>query len=249
MIMLLLISEHLAEVLAKERRMREYIDKFLPRIYNEDLSYSSKLFNVCIKNHMYFNILFMKSIYDTNFLRLMEAFKVLTVLTTSMFILVVLFSAQYPSDDKTCVTFTTKESCLNKKSFGKEYCEWADDTCIFNEPEFSMLFLVFLAWLELLIVAPINTITTLIFDYILLAPTQTIVQEQLKESNSSKVIRRISQVRQNIRRLSIMVGNKKVSDVDNAMKVRAKAVKETLIVDQQFVESRRRGKLSIISSL
>jgi hypothetical protein len=245
------VPEHVAETLTKERRMSEYIGKYLPKIYKEEESYLSKLLDVLLRNHMYINMMFMKSIYKTKFLQFMEAFKVLTILTTSMFILVVLYSVQYPSNDGTCKTLT-KESCLGRTSFGREYCVWSDDgQCKFNEPEFSITTVIFLAWLELLLVAPISTVTTITFDYILLAPTRTTVQEQLKERKSAKLIRRVSQVGQNIGKVSVAVRRRfsvsvssKVSDVEAEIKRQSMAVKKTLLVDQQFVESRRLGNIN-----
>ena len=236
-----------AENIALETRLREYINIYLPKVYKEDQSYIMRLITQIVKNHLYLN-LFLKSKHDNNFLNYMEAFKVLTVISSSMFILIIIYSAQYPSDDGSCAALYDIDTCLSRKIFrGREYCAWENDTCIFNAPEYSVFEEIFLAWIQLVILAPISALTSYAFDKIILAPTSTYVQDQLMVSHGTSIMRRISQVGNGLRRVSLAVGNQarrlgsvfanKVSDGD--IKKRALSVRSTILVDQVFLDKRR----------
>jgi hypothetical protein len=83
---------------------------------------------------------------------------------------------------------------------------------------------IFLAWIQLIILAPISALTSYAFDKIILAPTSTYVQDQLMVNHGTSIVRqRMSQIGNGIRRMSLAVGNQarrlnsvfasKVSDV------------------------------------
>jgi hypothetical protein len=98
-----------------------------------------------------------------------------------MFILVVLYNAEYPSDDQSCPVFNTERDCLVRKTFrGRQYCTWEQGACNFSDEQFSIYTIVFLAWFELLILAPLGFIIMIIFQYFILAPTHSNVQNQFK---------------------------------------------------------------------
>jgi len=242
------VPEDSAESIALESRLRDYINIYLPNVYKEDQSYIMRLITQIVKNHLYLS-LFLKSKHNSMFLNYLEAFKILTVMSSSIFILVVIYNAQYPSDDESCDSFNTMDTCLSRKNFhGKEYCAWEDGKCIFNEYEYTVFEEIFLAWIQLIILAPISALTSYAFDKVILAPTSTYVQDQLMVSHgTSTMLRRISQIGNGIRRMSLAVGNQarrlssafasKVSDAD--IKKRALSVKSTILLDRGFVDKRR----------
>jgi hypothetical protein len=107
---------------------------------------------------------------------------------------------------------------------------------------------IFLAWFELLILAPLGSLIILIFDEFILAPTRKNVENQLKVSHSVSLGRRLSQVgsgiSSGIRRLSA-VGNqlRRLSLVSKSpeedFRKRAKTIRKTILVDDTLVETRR----------
>ena len=241
------VPEDAAESLALEKRLRDYINLFLPAVYKDEQSYLMKLITQIIKNHLYLS-LFIKSRHESTFLNLMEAFKVLTVMSSSMFILVVLYNAQYPSNDHSCESFDTIDMCLKRKLFrGRSYCAWESDECIFNEPEYSVFEEVFLAWVQMIVLAPLSAFIAYAFDGVILAPTSTYVSQQLMVSHGTSMMRRLSQIGSDIRRMSLALGNQarrlssvltsKVSDAN--IKKKAMLVKSTITVSQGFVDTRR----------
>ena len=216
-----------------------------------------KMLRQIVNHHMYINLIFLNSTQTSTFLKFMEAFKVLTIISASMFILVVLYDVMYPTDDGRCKQFVAEETCLSDILFrSRTYCVWDSGTCMYNEPDFDILLLVFLAWIELIILALISALVHYAFEYIILAPTASTVREQLKENQGSKLIRRMAQVSQGLRRLSVSIGNQarrlstvltnQVHDNDGIIQrvhddivQRAEAVKSTLLVDDIFVDKRR----------
>lgn len=161
----------------------------------------------------------------------------------------VITNAQYPSDDKSCDFFDTMDTCLSRTIFNRrEYCAWENGKCIFNEPEYSVFEEIFLAWIQLIILAPISALTSYAFDKIILAPTSTYVQDQLMVNHGTSIMqRRMSQIGNGIRRMSLAVGNqaRRLNSVftskvlDENIKKRALAVRSTILLDKGFVDKRR----------
>ena len=188
---------------------------------------------------------------------LVEAFRALSILTTSMFVLVVLYNAEYPGDDQSCPGFRTERDCLARKTFrGRLYCTWEQETCTFSKEEFSMYTIIFIAWLELLILAPLGSLIMVIFHFCILAPTQSSVQNQFKVRHISALGRRLSQVGSGVsaqltsgaRRLSVLGnqvtgGIRRLSTVvrasEGVVKKKAQSVRKTILLDDQLVEKRR----------
>ena len=88
-----------------------------------------------------------------------------------MFFLAMFFDLQFPNDDGTCSTYTSSSDCLKKTNFNKEsFCTWeasstttdeststsADGMCSYNTPHFNFRILLLVAWLQLILSAPID---------------------------------------------------------------------------------------------
>ena len=246
------VPEDVAHSVTLKARLRNYILGCVPTVYHEEHGYFKKVAIQIFRDHMYIN-LFRTNDDPSIFVSSMEAFKVLSLLTLSMFILVILYNAQYPSNDNTCSSLYTSSDCLTRKAFrNRNYCKWMDDECLFNDSEFSMSVVLFLAWFELFIVAPLGSLIIVIFDMVILAPTQVVVQEQLKMNHTtsfarrmstigngisngiSNGMRRLSTVGSQLRRLSMSM---QVADID--MKKRVQSVRKTILVNNDLVETRR----------
>jgi hypothetical protein len=97
-------------------KLREYLIAYLPSLYkNSKLAELSrqiycdhKLFRVFFNNHD------PKNAWK-------DSFHVLTLISANMFILALLFDAQYPVDDHTCEAFTEQQQCLKRQSFDGSY--------------------------------------------------------------------------------------------------------------------------------
>jgi len=174
-----------------------------------------------------------------------------------MFVLVILYNAEYPSDDQSCPAFRTERDCLARTTFrGRLYCTWEQEACTFSEEEFSIYTIIYLAWFELLILAPVGSLIMVIFYCFILAPTQSNVQNQFKVRHISAIGRRLSQVGSGIssqlsngvRRLSVLgdqvtSGIRRLSTVvrasDAFVKKKAQSVRKTILLDDQLVEKRQ----------
>jgi hypothetical protein len=169
-----------------------------------------------------------------------------------MFVLVVLYNSEYPSDDQSCPAFKTERDCLVRKTFrGRQYCSWEQEACNFSDEQFSIYTIVFLAWFELLILAPLGSIILIIFNYFILAPTQSNVQSQFKVRHISAIGRRLSGVSSHlssgVRRLSVLGnqvtgGIRRLSAVvrasEGVVKKKAQSVRKTILLDDKLVEKR-----------
>ena len=135
-----------------------------------------------------------------------------------MFFLALLYNLQYPVDDNSCYYHTDESSCLLKTNFlGSSYCQWDSATssttpCTYKEPKFTFEVLVLLSWVQLMMMAPIDILIFIAFNYIILAPSVSLVEEQLLSSSSSvsvssssSIQRRMSQVASGVRRLSVSI--------------------------------------------
>ena len=82
-----------------------------------------------------------------------------------MFFLAMFFDLQFPNDDGTCSSYTTSSDCLKKSNFDSTpFCIWepsstsssSDGTCSFNTPHFNFRVLLLVAWLQLILSAPVD---------------------------------------------------------------------------------------------
>jgi hypothetical protein len=67
---------------------------------------------------------------------------------------------------------------------------------------------MFIGWLQLILIVPLVGIVQLAFEKVILAPTKSVVEEQIKVSNSfTNFKRRLSLVGDGIRRMSVSIVN------------------------------------------
>ena len=76
-----------------------------------------------------------------------------------MFFLAMLFSIQFPNDDGSCDDKDDQKSCLKRVNFNsKSYCTWEtkDGSCKFAAQTYDFQLLLLVAWLQLLLSAPVD---------------------------------------------------------------------------------------------
>jgi hypothetical protein len=206
---------------------------------------------------MYLNLFFTNSDSSrfVGFMSYMEALRALTILTSSMFVLVILYNAEYPSDDRSCSSFKTEQACIARKTFrDKSFCTWEEEECKFTKEQFSINAIIFLAWFELLILAPLGSLIMAIFSLFIFAPTKSNVQNQFKVKHVSVIGRRLSQIGSGVtrqlnngaKRLSaigsqVSSGIRRLSTViqvsDNVVKKKA-SVRKTTLMENDLIEKR-----------
>lgn len=119
-----------------------------------------------------------------------------SIISVNMFLLAIIFSLKYPSDDGRCSMLTDKDECLSEKRYnGESLCTWADTSawtgCYHYNSTFDLQSLTLIAGLHLLLVAPIEAIINAIFDKILYSPLISQIEQQkstAKLANTSDVI-------------------------------------------------------------
>jgi len=109
--------------------------------------------------------------------RLLKVAEVLTVQTLLMFLLAILYDLQSPSDDGSCTAWTTKDTCLRRRSPldpSQSYCSWsdgdADTSCSFGDLQMTVRGVLVIALLVSAITVCFLYPVEFLFD-LLTAPT------------------------------------------------------------------------------
>lgn len=122
-----------------------YIESIVPSVYNLKESLAVRLFREIALHHMYFHVLVPDARRPSVLDRFYRTMKILSVQTMAMFIQAALFDLQNPSDDGTCKTFQTIQTCLSRKTVMDSrvtYCTWTPNSsgggsCDYQDPSFS----------------------------------------------------------------------------------------------------------------
>ena len=86
-----------------------------------------------IRNHIYLNFLIDK--HDNKYKELMQALRIVTIISACMFIVAALLNAAYPDIDNSCASYYNKIDCESQKNFqGNSYCIFSDEKCDYKEP-------------------------------------------------------------------------------------------------------------------
>ena len=208
---------------------------YFPLIYKDDTSVSHILTTV-MKNHHYFSLLSNSrtNLGYTN--RWIQGAQLCTIIASKMFLLAMLFDICYPIDDGTCPINKSELSCLQRKSALGTFCTWTEDTCQFTTTQMSIMSVVIIGWLTLLLLVPIKTCISFVFDSIICAASHKFVEKQIRETSVVKQIRRMSV---NLsRRISKIIQNARLSEMlENSKKITN--VTSTMIVNSDFIQMRK----------
>jgi hypothetical protein len=125
-----LLPADYAQVLVFERSLKDYMQQFLPLMY-QNLNYS-QLANFFAHHHLYFNFLINKD--ESKSRQLLEALRIVTIISACMFIMAALLAAQYPENYNSCITFDDQKSCESETRYnGGSYCIWEEGSCNYVE--------------------------------------------------------------------------------------------------------------------
>ena len=107
----------------------------------------------------------------------------------------VVYSIQFPSDDRSCARYASGDECLAKRTLldsSVSLCAWeasrssggtgagTTHECIWIKPEFNARQVIIISLIVLILTVPIRILFRGIFMDILLAPTQQDVHEKEK---------------------------------------------------------------------
>jgi hypothetical protein len=128
---------------AMQLRLSEYVRSVMPSVFNTTSAITSIL-NELQRHHAYLK-LFWYSPTEADRLPVLIVTQRLTNLTALMFLLALLYDLQKPSDDGSCMQFTSQEDCLERKSlldYDQTYCQWVEKPtvnapCVYNPVEIN----------------------------------------------------------------------------------------------------------------
>jgi hypothetical protein len=206
--------------------IQAYVFTFFPNVYR-DRPEALKFWYEIVHKHRYLSI-FSK---EKGLRKFVASLEVLTLLTAHMFLIAVLYDAQWPNDNGFCAAQTTQPSCLSQKSMfdsKKSLCSWhsvaesdamsattststsSGGYCLFQSPEYNPVIQVALTMIVIAFSGPINAMISFIVKVIILSPTKEEVRERERtiRTRRSSAISAVS-----------MVGGADTSQVDTAADV------------------------------
>jgi hypothetical protein len=179
-----------------------FVNSIFPDIYKNSFLTFTDIFREIKRNHKHLNLLNLNQLYE-NKCYILNVFYILSIHTLLFFMLAIFYDIEYPNDDGSCLTYTSKYSCLQKKSFinsNVNKCMWTDienenivlvdnaeigglgyiPSCFYKEPEFNLFNLIMYSIFSTYIVIPFVYLIDFLFWSILDAPL-------LKSSNYNYV--------------------------------------------------------------
>jgi ribosomal protein L14 len=162
--------------------IRDYVFTFLPNIFTDVSAYSRLRYEIFTK-HRYFSIL----LRDSGMNKVSGLFEILTILTAHMFLIAVLFDAQWPNDDGFCGQQVVESLCTAKKSFlnsRRSLCEWQTSKvmtsagsvftyqCSWQEPKFDVTTLIVITTIVIAFSGPINAFVSAVINRVIMSPSE-----------------------------------------------------------------------------
>jgi len=194
-----------------QKNLLSYITELFPAIYsNEPLA--RKIWTEISRHHRYLTLITAPKGESGDKQRILISIQLLSVQTMLMSLLSFLYNIQSPSDDGTCIEKRIEIDCLSRKSIfdsTQTYCAWvvsnSDDnsSCIFNQPKFSILTILFITVVVSIMTALISRPIDMIFE-LLSAPEADDVKIIHSHHMINSVGRRMSDA---ARKLSLLVVN------------------------------------------
>jgi hypothetical protein len=180
--------------------LRNYVDEVFPSAFKDKPSLEC-LFDEIYKHHRYVLILSCSDDKKSDQNRIVTGVRLLTVQTMLMFLLAVFYELQAPSDDGSCKTYATEQSCLARKSIieaHSTYCQWSENalremTCSYREPSFTYLTIAYVSVVISMVTALVSSPIDRFFD-MLTAPTADSVKLNAVESFSARVFKKARRV-------------------------------------------------------
>jgi hypothetical protein len=192
--------------------LTNYVIEIFPAVFTNK-PFFGRLYGEVRRHHRYLTLFTATESKSGDKQRVLTAIELLSVQTMLLFLLALLYDVQAPTDDVSCPKHFTEGTCLTRKSpfdNSQSYCEWATPGtdsdmyyCRYNEPDFSLQIVIYIAVLVSLFTAAVQYPIDLIME-VLSAP----LEDELKAARAEPALtafgRRVSNV---ARRVSAVAGN------------------------------------------
>ncbi len=180
--------------IAIKEYLSNYVDSVIPSVFSST-GLLKRMSTELLQNHSYFSLFYNRDSRMSREKKMLLCVQLLTIQTMLMFLLAVFYDLQGPDDDGTCVTYTTIDICLARKSIfdkSQTYCSWseASATCAYQPPTFSWMVIIYVGVLTSIVTSIINYPIDKIFD-ILSSPTS--VTGRVKVGDSNSVLNKVSE--------------------------------------------------------
>jgi hypothetical protein len=181
--------------------LKNYVDEVFPSAFKDKPSLEC-LVDEIYKHHRYMLVVSCSNDKKSDQTRIITAVRLLTVQTMLMFLLAVFYELQAPSDDGSCGTHMTEQTCLVRRSIieaHSTYCQWSEnalreEVCTYRDPSFSYLTIMYVS----VVISVITAIVSSPIDYffnMLTAPTADAVKVSASAAFSKRMVanaRRVS---------------------------------------------------------
>jgi hypothetical protein len=192
--------------------LTNYVIEIFPAVFTNK-PFFGRLYGEVRRHHRYLTLFTATESKSGDKQRVLTAIELLSVQTMLLFLLALLYDVQAPTDDGSCPKHFMEGACLTRKSpfdNSQSYCEWATPGtdsdmyyCRYNEPDFSLQIVIYIAVLVSLFTAAVQYPIDLIME-VLSAP----LEDELKAAKAEPALtafgRRVSNV---ARRVSAVAGN------------------------------------------
>jgi hypothetical protein len=176
--------------------LRNYVDEVFPSAFKDKPNLEC-LFDEIYKHHRYVLVVACSNDKKSDQNRIVTGVRLLTIQTMLMFLLAVFYDLQAPSDDGTCKTLLTEDSCLARKSVieaHSTYCQWSENAlremeCSYQDPVFSYLTIAYVSVLISVITAFVTSPIDMCFQY-LTAPTADSIKLSAADTFTNRLVER-----------------------------------------------------------
>ena len=191
-----------------------YVNEIFPAVFRPTAS-AVRFWNEISKHHRYL-LLFTATGKNADMTRILTCIHLLTIQSMLMFILAVCYDLEFPKDDGSCASYSTRKACLRESSpfdTSKSVCEWSSEDgreyCSYVDAGISIQAIIIISIVVALFTAPINLIVDFIFIEILSAPTADSLKVQAsRDAASRRVFRRLSNMTQRVSAVSVAAVNR-----------------------------------------
>jgi hypothetical protein len=173
---------------AVQQYLADYVVAIFPSVFSNK-PFLSRLYGEVKRHHRYLRLFTAPEGDAGDKERIITGAQLLTVQTMLMFLLSALYDLQGPADDGSCPLHTTYQQCLSRKSpfdASQSYCQWSpgsDVPCAYQEPQFSLQVLIYIAVLVALMCAAISYPIDRIFE-LLSAPLEDDMKAAAQEGSA-----------------------------------------------------------------
>ena len=182
-------------------KLTDYLNSIVPTVFSTHATPLLRMIDEVVHHHTYLNVFFGDD-FNSAKLPWLAMVQLLTIQTMFMFLLVLLYDLQAPSDDGTCPNYVTSETCLARKSLfdhSQTYCQWNNNLasssttvyvvspCSYQEAGFPINVIFYCA----VVISFISALFMRPIDYIfkiLSAPTEDAIRANLVAAAALRAI-------------------------------------------------------------